>query len=102
MFMAINISQLRVHSLCRSQKTADNSSWTVQVKHGVKSPLSNTSRQVTAWKKTFRDAEKTAVTRKEPTKRKIIFFIIHHIFVNRIRETLLGKGFVFFRASFNA
>ena len=34
-----------------------------------------TSRQLTVWKKTFRDAEKTAVTKKEPMKRRIIFLI---------------------------
>jgi hypothetical protein len=58
-----------------SRKTADNSSWIVQVKHGIKSPLVRTSRQLTVWKKTFRDAEKIAVTKKEPMKRRIIFFI---------------------------
>jgi hypothetical protein len=58
-----------------SKKTADSNSWIVQVKHGIKSPLTRTSRQLTVWKKTFRDAEKTAVIRKEPMKRRIIFFI---------------------------
>lgn len=47
----------------------------VQVKHGIRSPLVRTSRQLTAWKKTFRDAEKTAVTKKEPMKRRMIFLI---------------------------
>jgi hypothetical protein len=47
----------------------------VQVKHGINSPLVRTSRQLTAWKKTFREAEKTAVTKKEPMKRRMIFFI---------------------------
>src|ERR1700741_1682975 len=47
----------------------------VQVKHGIKSPLVRTSRQLTAWKKTFSDAEKTAVTKNEPRKRRIIFLI---------------------------
>ena len=61
--------------LCPSKKTADNSSWMVQVKHGIKSPLVRTSRQLTAWKKAFSDAEKTAVTKKEPMKRRMIFFI---------------------------
>ena len=58
-----------------SKKAADNTSWIVQVKHGITSPLVRTSRQLTLWKKTFRDAEKTAVTKKEPMKRRIIFFI---------------------------
>jgi len=47
----------------------------VQVKHGIKSPFVRTSRQLTVWKKIFKDAEKTAVTKKEPMKRRIIFFI---------------------------
>lgn len=47
----------------------------VQVKHGITSPLVRTSRQLTVSKKTFKDAEKTAVTRKEPMKRRIIFLI---------------------------
>jgi hypothetical protein len=47
----------------------------VQVKHGIKSPFVRTSRQLTLSKKTFKDAEKTAVTKKEPMKRRMIFFI---------------------------
>src|SRR5215218_5140882 len=58
-----------------SKKAADNSNWIVQVKHGIKSPLVRTSRQLTVSKKTLRDAEKTAVTNKEPMKRRRIFFI---------------------------
>jgi hypothetical protein len=46
----------------------------VQVKQGIKSPLIRTSRQLTAWKKTFKDAEEMAVTKNEPMKRRIIFF----------------------------
>jgi len=46
----------------------------VQVKQGIKSPFVKTSRQLTVWKKAFKDAEKTAVTRKEPRKRRMILF----------------------------
>ena len=42
----------------------------VHVKHGIKSPLVRTSRQLTLWKKTFRDAEKTAVTKKRADEKE--------------------------------
>jgi len=66
-----------VSLLFRSRKAADNSNWIVQVKHGITSPLIRTSRQLTVWKKTFKEAEKIAVTKKEPMKRRMIFLISH-------------------------
>ena len=47
----------------------------VQVKHGIRRPLVRTSRQLTVSKKIFSETEKTAVTKKEPMKRRIIFLI---------------------------
>src|SRR6185503_19746216 len=58
-----------------SRKAADNASWMVQVKHGIKRPLVRTSRQLIVSKNAFKDAEKMAVTKKEPMKRRMIFFI---------------------------